>query len=278
MKHFFDLFCYGPTKTETYVRHQVSFFLLRDSPPPSGCSASTGREIEQELWGNKKKDPIVPCIYIRCSNIIYTRHLVFYPRVKDSSQQMSQHFQTNCIREQYFYLSELLIGAYAVSLEDVTNSVFLWHVILHQRIQCCSVGYTSWRQPDQHYAVADQSSDHTTPSRADVCVLRTQINMASKHVAYSGLTRFFPHSPHKRVGTFNAFHRVLFIHFRPSLFSKSFSYPTNKIGYHTDYIQILRKSSPKFLCTNTHNFYEIWGTHSSWWRFRFSGMLRRVDR
>jgi len=94
VKHFFlYLFCYDPTKRETFVRRQVSTSLLWHPPPPNGCSASTGREHEQKFRGHNKKDPICSW-HIRCSNIIYTRHLVFYPHVKDSSQQMSQHFQT----------------------------------------------------------------------------------------------------------------------------------------------------------------------------------------
>lgn len=58
VKHFLDIFCYDPTKRETYVRRQVSMSLLRHSPPPNGCSASTGLELEQKFWGYKKTDPV----------------------------------------------------------------------------------------------------------------------------------------------------------------------------------------------------------------------------
>jgi hypothetical protein len=43
---------------------------------------------------------------------------------KTHANRCPNTFKLNCIREQYFDLSVLLIGVYAVSLMDVTNSVF----------------------------------------------------------------------------------------------------------------------------------------------------------
>jgi len=121
---------------------------------------------------------------------------------------------------------------------DVTNFVF------HRTWSCisafCAVRWVIPHDVNLINITPLPISPVTTSHRVDVCVLRTQTNMVSKRVACSAY-KTFPHSPHKRVGTFNAIHPFLFIHFRPSLISKSLIYPRNKIGYHTDYIQILRR-------------------------------------
>ena len=126
-----------------------------------------------------------------CVNFIRTLSLVFL------AYTMLDHFcihhllsrpstvlstgKLNGVKWPVFWLELASASAYVVKSIDVTNFCFSLHKNLHQRNLSDSVNYTSWRQPDPHRAVLDQSSDHTTSHRTNVCVLRTQINMASKH-------------------------------------------------------------------------------------------------
>jgi hypothetical protein len=143
--NFFGTFFIMTPPRDRHIRRQVSISLIRHSPPPNTCSASTGRELEQEFCGHNKKILFVP--YVDEARTLSV-HIISFSTDTSKTQATTcpstPHW--NCSREHCFDLTSLLTFAYAVRLVDVTNLVFHCTWTWISAFSAVRWVITSWRQ------------------------------------------------------------------------------------------------------------------------------------